>query len=247
MIPMTHTARSLDLPPGYRLFSLRESGDAFVHATAIAAREGAGSLVHVGRFDLAEFAVVLEPDEALRSARWALYAGLVALGDALAGFAPAEKPIRFDWPDTIRIDGAMIGGGRLSWPQDANEDDVPQWLVFGAMIRTVSLAATEPGLRSLATALDEEGFDDLGSGRLLESFSRHLMAVFDLASEQGTRAVASRFLDRVEPGRSGRLAIDANGDLIVQSVAGQILEKRSLLQALTAPKWLDPHSGGPIQ
>ena len=40
---------------------------------------GAGTLVYVGRFDLAEFAVVLEPEEPLRTARRALYAGMVAL------------------------------------------------------------------------------------------------------------------------------------------------------------------------
>ena len=38
----------------------------------IAAEQGAGTLVYVGRFDLAEFAVVLEPDEPLRTARRAL-------------------------------------------------------------------------------------------------------------------------------------------------------------------------------
>ena len=54
---------------------------------------GAGTLVYVGRFDLAEFAVVLEPDEPLRTARRAFYAGMAALADALAAHAPPEKPI----------------------------------------------------------------------------------------------------------------------------------------------------------
>ena len=54
-------------------------GDAFAHATTIAAEAGAGTLVHVGRFDLVEFAVVLEPEEPLRTARRAFYAGMVAL------------------------------------------------------------------------------------------------------------------------------------------------------------------------
>src|SRR5256886_17710103 len=84
---------ALDLPPPYRLITLREVGDAFAHACAIAADEGAGTLVYVGRFDLAEFAVVLEPDEPLRLARRAFYAGMVALADALAAHAPAEKPM----------------------------------------------------------------------------------------------------------------------------------------------------------
>src|SRR6266436_3804010 len=73
---------ALDLPPPFRLLTLREVGDAFAHATRVAAQEGAGTLVHVGRFDLVEFAVVLEPDEPLKTARRSLYAGVAALGGA---------------------------------------------------------------------------------------------------------------------------------------------------------------------
>src|SRR6266581_1029529 len=129
-------APALDLPPPFRLVTLREVGDAFAHARTVAATEGAGTLVWVGRFDLVEFAVVLEPDEPLRAARCAFYAGMAALADALAVHAPPEKPIAFDWPDAIRVDGGLVGGGRLAWPADASEDEVPSWLVFGAMIRT---------------------------------------------------------------------------------------------------------------
>ena len=46
-------APGLDLPPPFRAVVLREVGDAFAHATQIAARAGAGTLVYVGRFDLA--------------------------------------------------------------------------------------------------------------------------------------------------------------------------------------------------
>src|SRR5476649_1208850 len=84
---------TLDLPPGFHLVTLREVGDAFAHAKANAVELGAGALVYVGRFDLAEFAVVLEPDEPLRTARRAFYAGLVALADALLAHAPPEKEI----------------------------------------------------------------------------------------------------------------------------------------------------------
>src|SRR3954452_5298683 len=107
-------APTLDLPPPFRLVTLREVGDAFAHACSIAAEAGAGTLVHVGRFDLAEFAVVLEPEEPLHLARRAFYAGMVALANALAVHAPPEKPIAFDWPDTVRVDGGIVGGGRLA-------------------------------------------------------------------------------------------------------------------------------------
>ena len=65
--------QTLDLPPGYTLVALRERGDAFARACEIAAEAGAGTLVWVRRYDLVEFAVVLEPDEPLVSARRALF------------------------------------------------------------------------------------------------------------------------------------------------------------------------------
>ena len=82
--------RTLDLPPPFKLVTLREVGDAFAHAASVASESGAGTLVYVGRFDLAEFAVVLEPEEPLETARRALYAGIVALADALAAFASRD-------------------------------------------------------------------------------------------------------------------------------------------------------------
>src|SRR5713226_197834 len=147
----------LDLPPPFRLVTLREVGDAFAHAVAIAAEGGAGTLVHVGRFDVAEFAVVLEPEEPLRTARRAIYTGLCALGDALAANAPPEKAIGFEWPDAIQVDGGLVGGVRLAWPVAADEDEPPAWLVLGAMIRIVAMGESEPGLRPLAAALEDEG------------------------------------------------------------------------------------------
>src|SRR6516165_12490884 len=138
----------LDLPPPFRAIALREAGNAFAHAIAIADAEGAGTLVHVGRFDLAEFALVLEPEETLRTARRVFYAGMLALADALAAHAPPEKPISFDWPDAICVDGGLVGGGRLAWPAAAAEDEIPSWLVFGAVIR-VAMGEEVAGSRAL--------------------------------------------------------------------------------------------------
>ena len=248
---MSPFASALDLPPPYRLVTLREVGDAFAHARAIAAQEGAGTLVHVGRFDLAEFAVVLEPEEPLRLARRAFYAGMVALLDALAVRAPPEKAIAVDWPDTIRVDGGIVGGGRLAWPQDAREDEPPAWLVFGAMIRTVAMGEGEPGLRPLSSALADEGFDDLGSGALVESFARHLMVATDAWQENGFGEVAKNYLPRLAPPSAGeggkglRRDIDENGDLLVRRSAIAQPERRSLARALAKPSWLDPGTGGP--
>src|SRR5437870_13123333 len=114
-------ARALDLPPPFRLVALREAGDAAAHAASHAGELGAGTLVFVGRFDLAEFAVVLEPEEPLAGARRVVYAGMAALVDALAALAPPETPIAIDWPDAVCVDGGLVGGGRLAWPAGAGE------------------------------------------------------------------------------------------------------------------------------
>ncbi|TIQ01694.1 MAG: hypothetical protein E5X61_37000, partial [Mesorhizobium sp.] len=114
---MRPSVSDLQLPPPYSLVPLREAGDAFAHACAIAAEEGAGTLAWVRRYDLAEFAVVLEPEEPLEEARRAIYAGMNALADALAVHAPPSRPITFDWPGTIRVDGVLVGGARLGWPE----------------------------------------------------------------------------------------------------------------------------------
>jgi hypothetical protein len=236
---------ALDLPPPFRLVTLREVGDAFSHAVNIAAEEGAGTLVHVGRFDLAEFAVVLEPEEPLKTARRALYAGLAALADALVVHAPPERPITLDWPDAIRVDGGLVGGARLAWPPAADENEQPAWLVFGAMIRTVAMGEEEPGLRPLSAALEEEGFDDLGSGALVESFARHFMVTVDAWQESGFGVVAKNYLARLAPESGVRRDIDDNGDLMVRRMAASTAERRSLVRALAQPSWLDPATGGP--
>jgi biotin-(acetyl-CoA carboxylase) ligase len=244
-MPITAARPALDLPPAYRLVTLREVGDAYAHAQTIAAEAGAGTLVYVGRFDLAEFAVILEPDEPLRLARRAFYAGSAALAAALAVYAPPEKPIEFAWPDAIHVDKGLVGGVRLAWPSGAHEDAPADWLVFGAMIRTVAMGEEEAGLNPLAAALSEEGFADAGSGRLVESFSRHLMVVLDAWQESGFDAVARTFLPRLAREPGVRRSIDTNGDLLVQRVGRRDVERRALVPALAKPSWLDPATGGP--
>jgi biotin-(acetyl-CoA carboxylase) ligase len=236
--------RTLDLPPLFRLLTLREVGDAFVHACAHAGELGAGTLVFVGRFDLAEFAVVLEPDEPLVSARRVFYAGMTALGDALAASAPPEKPIAVAWPDAVYVDGGLVGGGRLGWPEHADEHAVPDWLVFGAAIRTVSMSAAESGLHPLATTLEAEGFGEFGAERLVESFARHLMAAIDRWQERNFADTAAAYIARLKPEHGARRDLAENGDLVIRR-GNRPIRIRKLVPALGAPSWLDPASGGP--
>ncbi|WP_024508635.1 biotin/lipoate--protein ligase family protein [Bradyrhizobium sp. ARR65] len=224
---------------------LRESRDAFAHAIDIAEESGAGTLTHVGRFDLAEFAVVLEPSEPLRSARRAFYAAMVALTDALRAHAPPNKEITIEWPDAIRVDGGLVGGGRLGWPSSARENEPPRWLVFGAMIRTVAAVDREPGVHPLASALDQEGFGETGAVQVTQSFAQHLMRVLDSWQVDGFDGIARDFLSRLGRERQTSRAIDGNGDLLVRHIGAETTDRHDLRKALVAPSWLDAKLGGP--
>lgn len=235
-------APELVLPPPFAAVRLRELGDAFAHAISIAPTQGAGTLVYVGRFDLAEFAVVLEPEEPLRSARRTLYAGMAALAETLAAHAEPETAINIEWPDALFVNFGLVGGGRIAWPEDAAENKPPAWLVFGGMIRLASMGGQEPGMNPSVTALDEEGFGALTANSLIESFSRHFMATIDAWQADGFGGVARSYLSRLEKGP--HRAIDEQGDLLTRGAGGHA-ERKKLLDMLAAPSWLDPQTRGP--
>jgi biotin-(acetyl-CoA carboxylase) ligase len=231
------------LPPGFTLTTLREGGDAFTHAIAHAHKLGAASLVWVRRFDLIEFAVVLEPEEALITARLAHYVAMNALADTLAIHCPPERPIRFGWPDAVLFDHALIGGGRLAWPQDCAVDAVPDWLVFGAMVRTNTLDTGDYDAARIGTSMDEEGFEGIDGVDLIESFARHLMLNVHRWTTEGPKASVKRWLDRLEPVEGLRRGLDPNGDLVSTDKQGET--RRDFLAALAKADWLNPAEGSP--
>lgn len=236
----------LDLPPGYTLVSLRESGDAFAHACSIAAKEGAGTFVQVRRYDLIEFAVVLEPDEPLVSARRAFFAGMHAVAESIAAHCPPERDVTFTWPDTIIFDHGLVGGGRLGWPEGAAEDQTPDWLVFGCMLRAVDLSHVEAGAHAGSTALVAEGFELVSVDSIAESFARHLMSAFDLWGERGFRAVGEQYLERLPKKKAGeKRIIDGNGDLLTTLPLGGAPERLALVPALKQTAWLDRAADAP--
>jgi biotin-(acetyl-CoA carboxylase) ligase len=198
----------------------------------------------VRRFDVLEFAVVLEPDEPLVTARRAVFAGMSAIADALASFAPPEKPVTFAWPTTVAFNDGRLGGARLGWPQSCPEDTLPDWLVFGGILLATSPAGLDPGLYPAATWLSEEGFESSDHDAIVESFARHLMVAFDLWQERGFEAVADTYLARLPREGSARPGIDANGDLLIQGSDGAAT-RIPLLGPLEAAAWLDPKSGMP--
>jgi hypothetical protein len=229
------------LPPGFSCVTLREAGDAFAHAAAHAGELGAATLVWVRRFDLVEFAVVLEPEETLRTARLFHYAGMNALADMTALHCPPERALHFGWPGALLLDHGLPGGGRLAWPEGCDEDAVPDWLVFGGMLRAAADTDFDTGLRptglGAGVAMDELGFEDVTPVDLVESFTRHLMLGVDEWATKGPRAVAKRWLDRMLPEQGARRGVEPNGDLLVRRQGRE--ERRDFVARLAAADWYD--------
>ena len=247
MSRVNEAERALDLPPGYTPVLLRESGDAFAHGLTIAVQAGAGTLVSVGRYDLVELAVVLEPAEPLVSARRALFVGMNATADAIAAHCPPEREVNFAWPDSVIYDGGLLGGVRLGWPEDCAETDVPAWLVLGVMLRAVDLVSIEPGAMPGTVSLMGEGFEMVQTEAIAGSFARHLMIGFDQWNEAGFDPVASNYLARLPKNKAGeRRGIDRNGDLLINAPFDMgAADRTSLLEGLSRAAWYDPGLRGP--
>jgi hypothetical protein len=170
---------------------------------------------------------------------------MVALTNALRAYAPPNKAVTIEWPDAIRVDRGLVGGGRLGWPASGTENEPPPWLVFGAMIRMVAMTDEEPGVHPLASALDQEGFGETGAVQVTESFARHLMLALDGLQVDGFESLAREFLTRLSREDRTVPRFDDNGDLLIRRVGGQGIERRELIEALAVPTWFDAKVGGP--
>lgn len=262
--PPTNGHERLDLPPGYTVIALRESGNAFVHAQRIAVSHGAGTLVWVRRFDTVEFALVLEPEQPLGDARRVLYAVMNAAADAISGSCPPERPLTFAWPDTILLDGGILGGSLLAWPFGCTDHATPEWLVAGIKLRLVisqrrDLAGVfRPGARRLGpgeqldhaqrrgTSMEAEGYELLSAESIINSFCRHFLVYIDHWHEKGFVPVGQTYLARLPTQKGVNRGIDGNGDLLVRTLADpKTLELQSLTEALAKPQWLDQETGDP--
>jgi hypothetical protein len=239
LAPSPDDARALQLPPGLSHVSPPDGDGAFTFAMRNAEALGAGTLVWAPDPEQIELAVVLEPEEPLRTARRAFLLGMSALVDALASAAPPDKSLTVDWPDVIRFDGARIGGGRLGWPSDASEDAVPPFLVFGGSLIMSKAGAGDPGLTPETTSLEEEAFEPGSDVTIVEAFARYLLRAVH-ASQGGTLSEAiAGLLSRLRRTETGRLAVDDCGNLVADR--GPVIQE--LVPALDEPSWLDPRTG----
>jgi hypothetical protein len=235
---LRNAAPPLYLPPVFSWMAPPPGRAVHDFACEIAPSLGAGTLSSRSGEAVLEIAVVLEPDEPLRQGRRAILTCMSALADAVGVCAPPEMPVTLGWPDIIAFDGARIGGGRLGWPEGCAEEEIPDWLVFSAMLITSKKHAGDPGLTPGSTALDEEGFEPGAADGIVEAFARYLLLGFDALNEHGLDAACTSYLRRLPNSQGSRF--DQAGNLV--SADGARLD---LAAALKAVSWFDAHTGAP--
>jgi hypothetical protein len=217
------------LPPGFELITLRERANAHEEAVRQIER-GAGTLFWARRYEVAEFALILEPEEPIESAIRAFYLGMNALADTLSTHAPPDKSVTINFPDALLLDNGLIGGGRIEIVGDC--------LVFSGMIRTSIVGILETGTVAGATSLEDEGGEMLDAGEIIASFSRHFMANLHDYLTDGMKKPAQTYLARL-PKSADRRGIAVNGDLLEGKIT------HSLLEALKPMNWFDRTQGAP--
>ncbi|MCA0423845.1 MAG: biotin/lipoate--protein ligase family protein [Proteobacteria bacterium] len=229
-------------PPLVTPVRLRELSDAHEHALAHASEAGAGTIFHVGRFDQVEFALVLEPDAPLFNARRVLFAGMNALAETIAADCPPEREVHFGYPADLHFDNGLVGGMRIGWPDGADENTVPDWIVLSAIIRTGGFAELGFTLSRDGTTLGEAGFETVDPEAFTARFCRHFMAEIDDWQERGFQGIGQRYLARLPKAADVMTrGIDGNGDLMVQR-KGEATARTPLLAGLEHPGWYEPES-----
>ena len=132
-----------------------------------------GTIFYTQGEDTLRAALVLAPETPLEEAIQAVYVAQIGLAESLGALAPPEVPVHFQWPDRIKVNGAVCGGVRFA--ADVSDPKAyPNWLVIGIHV-PFTMAGNEPGDNPDETCLCEEGCVDITPMSLLESWSKHTL------------------------------------------------------------------------
>lgn len=184
-------------PPLFTGELVAQNTDPFEKAVSRAiAGVDSGTIFYSEAVDTLRAALVLAPETALEDAIQAVYVAQVGLAESLGALAPPEVPIHFQWPDRIKVNGAVCGGVRFA--SDVSDPKVqPNWLVIGIDVPFINLR-DEPGKTPNMTSLNEEGCGDIAPMALLESWSKHTLLWLTYFMEKGFERIHNEWRPRCD-------------------------------------------------
>ena len=141
-------------------------------------------------------ALVLAPETPLEEAIQAVYVAQIGLAESLGALAPPEVPVHFEWPDRIKVNGALCGSVRFA--SDVSDPKAyPNWLVIGISV-PFSHSVGEPGENPNQTCLYEEGCVEIAPMELLESWSKHTLLWLTYFMDSGFERVHNEWRPRCD-------------------------------------------------
>ncbi len=195
---------------------------------------GAGDVLWSKRQDVADLAIVLEPEIPFENAVQMIPLTMVACGDCLGVVTPPQVGVSFHWPNAIKVNDGLVGHVRgISSTQTPGA--VPDWLILGLSVRLRHNRKNfEPGDDPAITALSEEGCEDLTRSQFIESFTRHFLTWINQWNDDGFKPVHAAWLFRagemneeaiIETGENNIegafLGLDENGNLLAKNREGK--------------------------
>lgn len=155
-----------------------------------------GTIFYSEAVDTLRAALVLAPETPLEEAIQAVYVAQIGLAESLGALAPPEVPVHFQWPDRIKVNGAVCGSVRFAADvSDANAH--PNWLVIGIEVPFLPVGG-EPGDNPNQTCLHEEGCVNITPMALLESWSRHTLLWLNYFMDSGFERVHNEWRPRCD-------------------------------------------------
>ncbi|MGC8119967.1 biotin/lipoate--protein ligase family protein [Marinobacter sp. VGCF2001] len=178
-------------------------------------------------------ALVLAPETPLEEAIQGVYVAQIGLAESLGALAPPEVPVHFEWPDRIKVNGALCGAFRFA-TDTSDPKAYPDWLVIGIDV-PFRQAWEEPGQNPNQTCLAEEGCVDITPMALLESWSKHTLLWLTYFMDSGFERVHKEWRPRCDtigkmidyPEQGVFVGLDDKGRMLLRQ--GAMTETLSLI------------------
>ncbi len=227
--------QSPQFPPLFSGEAVRNHMDPFEKAVSQAiAGVDSGTIFYSEAVNTLRAALVLAPETSLEEAIQAVYVAQIGLAESLGALAPPEVPVHFQWPDRIKVNGAVCGSVRFA--ADVSDPKAhPNWLVIGIDVPFM-LLSDEPGENPNQTCLHEEGCVDITPMALLESWSKHTLLWLTYFMDSGFERVHNewrprcdtlgKMIDRPKPGVF--VGLDEKGRMLLRQ--GAMTETVSLIE-----------------
>lgn len=155
-----------------------------------------GTIFYSEAGDVLRAALVLAPETPLEDAILAVYVAQIGLAESLGALAPPEVPVFFQWPDRIKVNGAVCGGVRYA-ADVSDPRAIPGWLVIGIDVPFIPVS-DEPGANPNQTCLLEEGCSEIEPMALLESWAKHTLLWLTYFMDNGFERVHKEWRPRCD-------------------------------------------------